>query len=107
VTPRLWTPEAKSLGQSLTTALVVQEFLGGIIYRSKVGKSYHFWNVLPGDELVDLTEDEFSEEEYLSAGPSVPMRREVLLDDNLVQRRYSILISSILDALAKNTEITR
>ena len=57
-------------GQCGTTALVVQELLGGdlmvadVEYEGRV-EGVHYWNVTPGGLELDLTRDQFSPAESL------------------------------------------
>ena len=56
-----WSPERPSLGQCAVTALVVQDYLGGILMRAEVADGSHYWNRLPDGTELDLTSDQFDE----------------------------------------------
>ena len=59
-----------SRGQCGTTALVIQNLLGGdlmvadVEYEGRV-EGVHYWNVTPGGLELDLTRDQFTPEESL------------------------------------------
>jgi hypothetical protein len=64
-------PGDKSRGQCGTTALVVQDWLGGEILAATVSRDgepvgAHYWNRLDGDMEVDLTGGQFLPNESLS-----------------------------------------
>ena len=55
-----WYPEIPTLNQCVPTALVVQDWLGGVIRRCKTQEGdSHYWNLLPSGEVIDLTADQF------------------------------------------------
>ena len=55
-----WTPDQPSTGQCAVTALVVQDYCGGLLVRAVVGGQSHYWNRLPDGHVVDLTRDQFA-----------------------------------------------
>ncbi|WP_432535743.1 YunG family protein [Kineococcus arenarius] len=69
-----------SRGQCGTTALVLQELLGGdlmvadVEYEGRVG-GVHYWNVTAGGVELDLTRDQFSRTESLINVRRVTTRR--------------------------------
>ena len=63
-------PGCRSRGQCGTTALVLQDWLGGDIlaadvYRDDERVGVHYWNRLPGGEEVDMTAEQFLPNEAL------------------------------------------
>lgn len=80
-----WHPGNPSRGQCGATALVVREILGGDLVLGRVlagGRpaGHHYWNRLADGSEVDLTRDQFSPDEVVSAGvvvavPAGPPRR--------------------------------
>lgn len=70
-------PGCRSRGQCGTTALVLQDWLGGDILAAEVYRDHqlvgtHYWNRLPGGEEVDLTADQFLPNEALVGRREVP-----------------------------------
>jgi hypothetical protein len=69
-----------SRGQCGTTALVIQNLLGGdlmvadVEYEGRV-EGVHYWNVTPGGAELDLTRDQFSPAESLTNQRRVTTRR--------------------------------
>lgn len=47
-----------SKGQCAVTAMVIQDYFGGDIYKIKVGNESHYFNVIK-NKIVDLTSDQF------------------------------------------------
>lgn len=72
-----WRPENPARGQCGTTALVIHDLLGGDLILGEVrGRGarlgHHYWNRLPDGTEVDLTRDQFSPDETVTAGVVVP-----------------------------------
>jgi 8-oxo-dGTP pyrophosphatase MutT (NUDIX family) len=80
-----WRADNPGRGQCGMTAMVVQDLLGGElvlgevqVVGSKVG--HHYWNQLPDGTLVDLTADQFHQDETVVGGevrhrpPDAPRR---------------------------------
>jgi hypothetical protein len=86
--PEEWTPENPALGQCAVTALVVQDFLGGDIWRGQVEFVTHYWNHVLG-QSVDLTLHQFPRGSTRT--PDVPVHRDRLLADANTWRRYQLL----------------
>jgi len=69
-----------SRGQCGTTALVIQDLLGGdlmiadVEYGGRV-EGVHYWNVTPGEVELDLTRDQFTPGESLVNERRVAQRR--------------------------------
>ena len=82
-TATIWTVEENpALGQCSVTALVVQDLLGGVILKTRVGPHWHFYNLLDGERL-DLTSSQFGAPiAYDDIGSS---REEALADTSLAQ----------------------
>jgi len=57
--PETWTPDNPSWGQCCVTALVIQDFFGGILLRGAINTGSHYWNKLPDGLVIDLTEQQF------------------------------------------------
>jgi hypothetical protein len=80
-----WSLVNPAKGQCGVTALVVQDFLGGEIKKTKVKNSWHFYNVIAG-ERYDFTETQFDEMIDYTNFPS--NRDEAYLDTNDAQYCY-------------------
>jgi len=91
--PEKWSMDNPSQGQCAVTALLVQEFLGGIVSSGIVNGVKHFWNVLDNGERIDLTAEQFdSIEEY----PSIKaVSRKKLLSYKSFADRYYLLKSRV------------
>jgi hypothetical protein len=59
VDPARWSPDNPAYGQCAVTAIVVQDDLGGTIWRCRVNGVSHYFNVLDGDRVFDLTKEQF------------------------------------------------
>jgi hypothetical protein len=76
-----WWPESPARGQCGTTALVVQDLLGGELFIGQVHVAgvkigHHWWNRLPDGTTVDLTAEQFLPGEICSPRPASPCWRE-------------------------------
>jgi 8-oxo-dGTP pyrophosphatase MutT (NUDIX family) len=72
-----WRPENPARGQCGATALVIHDLLGGDlilgeVYGHGARRGHHYWNRLPDGTEVDLTRDQFSPDETITAGVVVP-----------------------------------
>jgi hypothetical protein len=55
-----WREDVPSLNQCAVTALVVQDYLGGVLLRCLTEKGdSHYWNRLPSGKQVDLCKEQF------------------------------------------------
>ena len=89
----VWSKECPSLNQCAVTALVAQDYFGGVMLRCKMtnGDS-HYWNRLPDGSEEDFTEDQFDfiqdkplkndyvirERDYVLSFPATVVRYELL-----------------------------
>jgi len=55
-----WTRENPSFGHCAVTALIVNDFFGGLILYNK--KHHHYWNVISDGTIIDLTKDQWAKE---------------------------------------------
>jgi hypothetical protein len=89
VAPSEWTVGNPAFGQCAVTALIVQDALGGRIFRTKVGDASHYFNVLDSGEQIDLTAEQFPRglpwaspearsREYVLSFPATEVRYRVL-----------------------------
>ncbi len=81
--PELWDPQLPERAQCGTTALVVQDLLGGDLLEAKVYRDgehveHHYWTRLPSGLDVDLTGAQFGDgevvDEPVARGRNKPMQ---------------------------------
>lgn len=81
-----WTPENSARGQCGVTALVINDYFGGVLLLAPVtttaGESagWHYWNRLSDGTEVDLTLEQFGPDEHVGQAevlerPAGPPRR--------------------------------
>lgn len=88
--PDEWTPEVPSRGQCAVTALIVQDVCGSDLFRVNVdGESHYFGYLYPGNQLVDLTADQFDDVPDYANG--VRRTRDYVLSFPDTERRYLLL----------------
>ncbi|MFC3985581.1 YunG family protein [Streptosporangium jomthongense] len=97
-----WRPDNPARSQCGTTALVVQDLLGGDLILGEVhvdgAKAWnHYWNRLPDGTEVDFTSDQFGSGEVVVGGhvqhrPPGPPRR--------CREQYELLRQRVFNALA-------
>lgn len=80
-----WTKENPASGHCGVTALVVQDYLGGKILKTKWGKIWHFYNLIDG-KPVDFTKSQF--DSPLSYENHTSNREEAFDDTNAQQYNY-------------------
>jgi len=92
-----WTPECPEIGQCFVTALVVNDFFGGLIVYNK--KYKHYYNILPEYGVVDFTVKQFGYN--VDICPTRVYSREAILKrigkDSL--KRYIILKNRVCSIL--------
>ncbi len=97
--PERWTPENPAWGQCAVTALIIQDFFGGGLMRVEVSDLIqfkvlsHYYNILPGDRVFDLTLDQFgsSSDFVWSIHPAEERTREYVLSYPATRDRYQLL----------------
>lgn len=67
-----WSLEKPALGQCSVSALVVQDVFGGELLKTRIGGSWHFYNLIDGRRF-DLTAEQF---ETAIAYDDLPASRE-------------------------------
>ncbi len=96
-----WRPDNRARGQCGTTAMVLQDLLGGElilgeVHAGGVKVGHHWWNRLPGGTEVDLTAGQFHPGETVTGGevrhrpPDAPRR---------CRGQYELLRHRVLGAL--------
>jgi 8-oxo-dGTP pyrophosphatase MutT (NUDIX family) len=97
-----WRPENPARGQCGTTALVVQDLLGGELVMGEVHVDdvkvgHHWWNLLPDGGTIDLTVGQFSPGETVVGGE---VRRRPPDAPRRCRGQYELLRHRVLEALA-------
>ncbi len=98
-----WSMDCPSFGQCYSTAMVLNDYLGGTILVGKFPEGTgHLWNLIDGEE-VDLTRDQFDKFEIVSE-PEERSRsyfdvRPKYFENN---RRYLILKKRVEKYLSEN-----
>ncbi len=78
-----WSATCPARGQCAVTALIIQDYLGGQLFRAEVEGISHYWNWVRGVE-VDLTRDQFNH--FAPTAVRIRSRRYVLSFPDTVQR---------------------
>lgn len=92
-----WRLDNPAKGQCGVTALVVNDILGGEIYKTWLDEGWHFYNIVDGDRK-DFTQEQFPYNlEYQDVRSS---REEAFQDTNNIQ--YSNLKSQVHEYLGKS-----
>jgi hypothetical protein len=98
VEPAAWSDANPALGQCAVTAIVLQDYCGGEILRSRIDGKSHYYNLVDGREL-DLTRRQFRtgaiETERGRAS------REYVLSYPETMRRYEILRQRVAEHLPR------
>ena len=93
----LWKKENPSCGQCGVTSLVINEYFGGEILKTRIGNRWHFYNRIEGKRF-DFTKEQFKQTpNYMDL---VSSREEVFSDTNFQQ--YNYLSKEFLRKLNKN-----
>jgi hypothetical protein len=87
-----WTIDNPAYGQCAVTALVVQDYLGGIITSCFVNKMRHYCNVID-NKVYDLTVSQFHKEPVYEK--CIVVEREQLLKSKQTKLRYELLKSNV------------
>lgn len=83
-----WTKENPTYGQCVPTALLVQYYFGGDIYKHNI--EFHYYNVIDG-EVIDLTKDQFKYDLDYSQGK----KKQPILSQSETNERFEILKSKV------------
>lgn len=98
----LWSADNPAQGQCAVTALIVQDYLGGEIFKTYAltpsGKVSHYYNCIGGKE-VDLTRDQFAIDTMFEGKivnlPGYDSLREYCLSFIDTRRRYELLKEAV------------
>ena len=102
-------PGARSRSQCGTTALVLQDWLGGKLlvadaFRDGQRVGAHYWNRLPSGEEVDLTCDQFLPNERVGEGAEVQRPPDAAWKDHPGYGPYLVLKERVTALLAMDTQ---
>lgn len=98
--PGSWTPSNPAAGQCRVTAAVVQDVLGGEVLMATIQQDplyTHFWNRLPDGQEIDLTADQFTDQQQVPAGE--PIERGELMKPEPMTRTYPVLLERVQEQL--------
>lgn len=101
----MWTPANPSRGQCGTTALVLNDLLGGqlalavVLWPDGSRQGYHYWNVLPDGREVDLTREQFAGEQVILTKPTIASRPAG--PPTRCQNQYAALQNAVFMRLAR------
>ncbi|MFJ8260457.1 hypothetical protein ACIQ4I_00645 [Rummeliibacillus sp. NPDC094406] len=87
-----WYSDNPSKGQCGVTALVVNDFLGGEIFKTRLSEGWHFYNMIE-HKRYDITMSQFRESILYEDIAS--NRREALMDCN--EKQYMYLKKKVLE----------
>lgn len=103
VDPSGWSAENPAWGQCAITALVIQDLYGGDLLRCKVRGISHYLNRLASGEAIDLTRDQFGDEQSPATVPELRTRDFVLSFPDTAQR-YALLRARVDTLLAQGKD---
>ena len=83
-----WNKENPTYGQCVPTALLVQHYFGGDIYKHNI--EFHYYNVIDGN-VVDLTKEQFEYELDYSNGK----KKQPTLTELQTKERFELLKTSV------------
>lgn len=92
-----WCESNKSLGQCAITSLIVNDYMGGDIYKCEVNGISHYFNKI-NNQIIDLTKEQFKEINYQNIKQKT---REQILENIDTKNRYQILKSRLEDYFNK------
>lgn len=88
-----WTEKNPAFGQCAVTALIVQDYFGGILVRVENEGVSHYFNRIGGVE-IDLTREQFG---TWAPGEEVEREREYVLSFPETKRRYELLTARLVE----------
>ena len=91
-----WSKENPTFGMCSITALVLQDYFGGEIYKVAVSNGSHYFNLIDG-KIVDLTAEQFGHE--ISYDNKSQVDRNEMLPVRDTKKRYFELKHRVEDYL--------
>lgn len=98
-----WSVDNRSLGQCAITSLLVNDYLGGSIYKIIVNNIGHYFNLVD-NEIVDLTASQFDRINIDYSNLKFKSREDLLLNAD-TKKRYNILKNKFNNCLNEITKI--
>ena len=83
-----WNLNNPTLGHCAIVSLILNDYLGGQIYKTKVGEVSHYFNYI-SDEIVDLTASQFNGK--IDYSNKVKKDRDEIIKDSNTLFRYNLL----------------
>lgn len=87
-----WSIENPSIGHCAIAAIAIQEKFGGDVFKTKIGNSTHYYNVID-NQIIDSTSEQFGKIIDYSKGIICNVKKMLLVKDTKL--RYEILKSKI------------
>lgn len=84
-----WNDENKTLGHCAIVALLINDYFGGDICKTKVNNISHYFNLID-DKIIDLTSDQFKSDKIDYTDYVIKTRDDVLKNED-TKKRYEIL----------------
>lgn len=96
-----WNEDNKCFGMCTITVLIINDYFGGKICKTKVGDILHYFNLIDGN-IVDLTSSQFHEQ--INYDNYKVSYRNQLLKIKSVEKRYNILKTRLINRLLKQID---
>lgn len=93
-----WNESNKAIGQCAVTALIVNDFLGGMIMRCMTESGSHYYNFI-NNSVIDLTSSQFTMKPNYTNGEV--RSRDYLLSNEDTKKRYLLLLNRVKDNFIK------
>jgi hypothetical protein len=91
----LWVEGQPSIGQSLPTAFLVQDVLGGEVIGGHCQHFLHYWNVLPTGVEIDFCREHFGPTYTLYRSPHFVHRLDIDLENGFFES-YNLLRTAFM-----------
>jgi hypothetical protein len=98
-----WSESEPYVGQCAVTSLLVQDLFGGhLLFHESLN---HYYNLLPNEEIVDLTKDQFDQE--FDINNYVIVSREKIFNKKRENEHYTYTRYSLLKMHFENNSMLR
>ena len=94
-----WDIDNPTLGHCAIVTLIVNDYLGGEIYKTKVNGISHYFNVID-NEIIDLTASQFNKQ--INYDNKIKKDRKEMLEDKDTLARYNLLKERLESILKEN-----
>lgn len=103
--PDEWSADNHALGQCVPSSLVAQDLLGGMLERLTTARNgkreTHYRNQLADGQTVDISGDQYPEDQAFEPAPVEGDVREYVLGNENTRRRYRLLLGRVTHTLAQ------